>query len=845
MRPQHPLYALLLLALAIAPAFAGVASYSENFSTQAFMDGAGTTADWNTADGRLALHPFTVSSLGNVAIPFCYGVHIDGDFAYVASGPEGLHIVDVSNPGLPLIVGTANTVGSAIMVDVAGDYAYVADGDIDLAVVDISNPTAPAVVGSVLIPASAFDVDAEGDYVFVAECFVPGNSALTVVDVSDPTSPAIVASTDFPGEAYRIQVRRNLAYVVGGDDDLQIFNVSDPLNPQPIGALAVPETPVGFAIDGDYLFMGGGKFFTVDISDPTQPAVVSTVANGGEGNNVDVVGDYAYVSNAYHTGQIFDIRDPENPVQVGTFDTPGSINHLLVDGSYGYVADGSGGLRVLEVAHDVTPPVPASKTWLHAGANAVALHGNYAFMAAGVGGLQVVDISDPLNPTRVTLAPTGDFAEDVVAVGDRLFVADRYAGMRVVDISDPTAPSTLGCYQLSVPNGAEGVAVQGERAYVTAGDLGLLVIDVSDPTLPALLGSYTTTAGSAGGRVAVDGAYAYVPAGNCCLEIVDIADPASPALVGTYTLAASASGVALAGRFAYVECEAGGLDIVDVGDPANPTRAALYAPGNNIVACAVAGDRAFVAEGDAGVATLDISDPANPVLLGRFDTRGSASGVCIAGDYAFVADGAHGGMAVLQVFERHRDLERNVAVSTEVDTATDVITGARLLPGDSGGVKWELSADGGAHWQVFPRDAIYHDFSQPGVDLRWRATLLYTSKDVLPVVDNLTIEWLSGTTTGAGDGPAALSLEQNHPNPFNPSTVIPFTLPEPGRVRLRVYDASGELVATLIDGLRPAGRQQVAWDGRGSGGQVLASGIYFCRLEAAELVLTRKMILLK
>jgi trimeric autotransporter adhesin len=91
----------------------------------------------------------------------------------------------------------------------------------------------------------------------------------------------------------------------------------------------------------------------------------------------------------------------------------------------------------------------------------------------------------------------------------------------------------------------------------------------------------------------------------------------------------------------------------------------------------------------------------------------------------------------------------------------------------------------------------------------------------------------------------ALVLEQNHPNPFNPSTTISFTLPERTRVKLAVYDVQGKLVRTLVDAMLSEGRQERTWDGRDTSGKPVASGVYFYRLETTDRTLTRKMLLLK
>ena len=98
----------------------------------------------------------------------------------------------------------------------------------------------------------------------------------------------------------------------------------------------------------------------------------------------------------------------------------------------------------------------------------------------------------------------------------------------------------------------------------------------------------------------------------------------------------------------------------------------------------------------------------------------------------------------------------------------------------------------------------------------------------------------------AGVGlPSALALDQNFPNPFNPSTTITFTLPERSTVDLVVYDAQGRRVRTLVRGTAAAGVNEVAWDGRNSAGETVASGIYFYRMRVGSDVFTRKMLLLK
>ena len=94
-------------------------------------------------------------------------------------------------------------------------------------------------------------------------------------------------------------------------------------------------------------------------------------------------------------------------------------------------------------------------------------------------------------------------------------------------------------------------------------------------------------------------------------------------------------------------------------------------------------------------------------------------------------------------------------------------------------------------------------------------------------------------------GVSATLLEQNVPNPFNPSTRIEFTLLREARTTLRIYAATGRLVTTLLDRDMPAGRHGVTWDGLNSRSQRVATGVYFYQLRSGAELETRSMVLLK
>jgi hypothetical protein len=92
--------------------------------------------------------------------------------------------------------------------------------------------------------------------------------------------------------------------------------------------------------------------------------------------------------------------------------------------------------------------------------------------------------------------------------------------------------------------------------------------------------------------------------------------------------------------------------------------------------------------------------------------------------------------------------------------------------------------------------------------------------------------------------PSGFRLLRNAPNPFRRSTRIAYDVPREAQVSIRVYDVSGRLVRTLVDGVVDPGCQVTAWDARNDGGEPVSSGVYFCTMHAGGYRGAHKIILL-
>ncbi len=97
----------------------------------------------------------------------------------------------------------------------------------------------------------------------------------------------------------------------------------------------------------------------------------------------------------------------------------------------------------------------------------------------------------------------------------------------------------------------------------------------------------------------------------------------------------------------------------------------------------------------------------------------------------------------------------------------------------------------------------------------------------------------------SGSIPTVFRLVQNSPNPFNPVTKVAYHVPSESRVTIRVFDVTGRLVTTLVDGVVEPGRHAAVWNGTNDAGESVGSGVYFCTMETPDFRGSHKMMLLK
>jgi hypothetical protein len=536
---------------------------------------------------------------------------VSGKYAYATDrNTDSLHVIDISNPVNPSIVGSvasSTALDDVWSVYVSGKYAYVAsESDDSLRIIDISDPTTPSIVGGVKDATNlngARSVYVSGKYAYVA---ARDDDSIRIIDISSSTNPTMVGGVShfsLLNDARSVHVSGKYAYVANGaGGSMRIIDLGGIDAPSArIGALQVNTanitenlTVANNAYVSNGLNVGVGGIMTdggislagtLSQSPLINPVVIGNVVSStslDSPTGVHVAGKYAYVS-AYNSDsmQIVDISNPAIPAIVGGV-TATDVTSVFVAGKYAYVAsfDTGGSLRVIDISNPVSPSVVGSEVsgYLES-ARAVYVVGDYAYVPYGGSlgsGLGVIDISNPTTPVLVSsLSQEVWFSSITSILPTDVHVVGRYAyvstaggaggnGITVFDITDPTAPDPVGGFETP---GVRSVYTSGRYVYIV-GDERFEVIDVLNPASPTSSSVISSVDLSDASAISVAGKYAYVSASGS-LRIIDIADPENPVIVSGVTSSTvfnNPTSLSISGKYVYVTGgNSDNLSVIDIG----------------------------------------------------------------------------------------------------------------------------------------------------------------------------------------------------------------------------------------------------------------------------------------
>lgn len=229
------------------------------------------------------------------------GVVVDGRLAYVANSHDGLRRLDLSDPAAPALTGTAPTRGQAVGVAGSGRYFFTADNSIGFDIVDVAGD--PTRAGEYLADGFPRGIAAAGSRVFVAD----QPAGLMVVDVSDPAAPRVegglslgrdpVLQVFAPHDRSTNGAPPTVVCIVSGRDGMQVVDISDPSAPRVAAAVPAAARPSGVALWGRRLYTaGGGVLQAFDLSDPARPALAASAETGEPTGPVAVDATHVFVA---------------------------------------------------------------------------------------------------------------------------------------------------------------------------------------------------------------------------------------------------------------------------------------------------------------------------------------------------------------------------------------------------------------------------------------------------------------------------------------------------------------------------------------------------------------------
>ncbi len=408
--------------------------------------------------------------------------------------------------------------------------------------------------------------------------------------------------------------------------------------PDPLNILgAIGGNARAVAIQGDLAFVGEGpNLDVIQITDPSNPAILSRVHLPDLIQRIAVSGSMVYVA-AYGAGlQIVDVSNPAAPVRRGSYPVQGLARAVAISGNTVFLGDDLYGFKILDISN---PDAPALKKALNPGGDVydVVINGTLAYVA-NTWNLLIYDISNAAAPVlRGSIDTPKGQAQALALAGNLACVNDRYT-MEIEDISNPSSPVNVGSY--TPADKISDIDAAGHLAYLWETDR-VEIVDFSNPANVTLLGTFSSD-GTAGG-LALSGSTLYLCDGYK-FRTIDVSNPATPGLLGQYVTTSFVKHIAVAEPYAYtLGGTSDGCYIIDFSNPSLPLLRSSVAV--NAAAIAVSNSILYLGVG-SGIWTYDVSNPDLPVKTDSLSFERGVNSIAIDGTLGYAAIGDYGARVV-------------------------------------------------------------------------------------------------------------------------------------------------------------------------------------------------------
>jgi len=571
-------------------------------------------------------------------------VTVAGDLAFVCNTGSGLHVMDVSNPSLPVEIGFCRVPRELFDVVLSGNYAVVA-GDFStvhgnevivgsaIYVIDISNPLVPMIVGWRVIDSYAYRITVIGNVVYCA-----GEFGIYAIDISVPSSPVVAYySVDDGIIDYQTALVADSGYVYffGDLSGFRVMDFSTPSEPVEIARLAFDYTFNQLSKSGNLIYVSTN--IVIDVSDPLNPELLLVpdfCMNPVE--DFVVIDGIAYCAEWNGTLRIMDVSNLLDPEQIGSVQVADEMQRLFVANGQVYSAHRDNGIHIVDVSNLATPEETGQFDF-HGYLRGLTFYGNYVLAGNDLSGLRIIDVTNPASPVDFGSRDTPGRAFGAAVFDHFVYVADDSSGILILDVSDPTDPVPVDTIDTH-GNATKIFATEDNYAFVANGSAGLLILDASIPGIPSYVSEYPTDASMQ--DVVVRDTLAFL-VDLIGLKILNTSNPTAPELIGEFETGGQAYAVQVEGNIAYVADAQDGLRIIDVSNLSSPVELGSIDTPGSAVGLLVSDNHAFIGDQSCGLRVIDISNPVMPIEVGYYDTPGSTWGIVKRDNYIFLADSAY------------------------------------------------------------------------------------------------------------------------------------------------------------------------------------------------------------
>ena len=552
-------------------------------------------SDWGLEIFNLEI-PSQPQLVGKIPTPGnAQGIAINGQTAYVADGAAGVTLIDVRRPDNPMLVKTFGTFESARRIKIANDKAYALDIKKGLQIYEIDeihNQPDPQPVGSLQTSGFALDIEVDGDTVY----FSDDSQGFQILDFEFINIPAFAGIVDTL--ALDFEVVDGFAYLASGD--MRIVDVRDRLKPKEISTIKTPgfATSIEFLDGYAYLTDIQSGLYVIDVRNRHQPRTVAIQPTSGDAMGVnlfksDVNETFGYIADGNSGLQVIDLSTPNRPTWLHRYDASGEahgidILHTEEGGRIAYVACGIGGIKIVEF-ESAFDAVFRHRIPLTGTAVDVRVENGHAYVAAGESGLIIMEIGNPDNPRTVSHVRTAAPAWGVEIRGGYVYLcADD---LIVVDSREPMNSRVVA--RRSMPGSAYRIAIIDNLGYVAALGGGLQIFDVENPANPRAIGSYESQGNAT--NITVSGNRGYLLDTLAGVQILDLSNPRRPEFIAELQTDALPIAAQIRGDYLFL-LDQERVQIVDVRDRNLVSRpnfqAALRFPSD----VAVVGDAVYVTD---------------------------------------------------------------------------------------------------------------------------------------------------------------------------------------------------------------------------------------------------------